>query len=248
MAKTTDGIQSLERGLEVLRLLAKHGKMSSSEIASELGIHQSSASRLLKSLRFAGLVRKPAFQSFAAGYGLLHLAGIAMDSFPVVAAAVKVCSELRTKTGCGAAAGTLWEDRILYFARIMLNPEVAPVLVERSEFPIKESALGLLLLHNLNIAEKTAGKSCEKKLTDKLEKTIARSLDKYGILYIENIYTNRFAAALNFEVDEIPSALVIHSYEKCITPVNAVEILQQARKELTALCPDHITFKPPQGD
>lgn len=240
MTKTTDGIQSLERGLDVLRLLAARGAMNSMAIAAELGIHQSSASRLLKSLRAAGLVRKPTFQSFAVGYGVLHLAGIAMESFPIVPASVKVCSDLRTNTGCGAAAGTLWEDRIIYFSRVLCNPDTAPVLVERSDFPIKESALGLLLLYRQELEISDDIRSGRRALTAKESKMIAGSLDKHGILYVENIHTNHFAAAIEFEVDNLPSALVIHSQTLCLPPSEAAKILADARKELLALCPDHI--------
>ncbi|MFA6104631.1 MAG: helix-turn-helix domain-containing protein [Victivallaceae bacterium] len=239
MTKTTDGIQSLERGLEVLRLLAARGAMSSLAIASELGIHQSSASRLLKSLRAAGLVRKPTFQSFAVGYGILHLAGIAMESFPIVPASVKVCSDLRTGTECGAAAGMLWENRIVYFARVLCNPDAAPVLVERSDFPVKDSALGLLLLYRHELGKNDDGNS-RKALSAKVSKAIAGSLDKHGILYVENIHINRFAAAIEFEVDNLPSALVIHSRTLCISPSEAAKILKKARNELLALCRNHI--------
>ncbi len=212
MAKTTDGIQSLERGLEVLRLLAAKGALTSSAIAEELGIHQSSASRLLKSLRSAGLVRKPNFHRFSVGYGVLHLAGIAMESVPIIPASVKVCTELRAKTVCGAAAGTLWDDRIVYFARILSDPSATPVLVERSDFPIEKSALGLLLLHR-RLQEGKAGGST---LSQQLRDSIGKSLEEHGILYVENIHTNRFAAAIEFQVDDLPSALLLHSETKLL--------------------------------
>jgi len=231
MAKKTDGIQSLERGLQVLRLLAARGALTSSAIAEELGIHQSSASRLLKSLRLAGLVRKPSFRSFSVGYGVLHLAGIAMESFPIIPASVKVCVGLRAKTGCGAAAGTLWEDRIVYFARVVFDPNAAPVLVERSDFPIKKSALGLLLLHR-RCREKRGDEGA---LSKQLFDTITKSLKEHGILYVENIHTNRFAAAVEFQCDDLPSALVIHSETKRLSPSEAAGALNAARQEIISL-------------
>jgi DNA-binding IclR family transcriptional regulator len=237
MAKTTDGIQSLERGLEVLRLLAARGALTSSAIAKEVGIHQSSASRLLKSLRRAGLVRKPNFHRFSVGYGVLHLAGIAMESFPIIPASVKVCTELSARTGCGAAAGTLWEDRIIYFARILSDPNASPVLVERSEFQIEKSALGLLLLHRRSRRKRAAGHGLPQPLRD----TISNSLKEHGILYVENLHTNRFAAAIEFQVDDLPSALLIHSGTKLLSPSEAAAALDAARQELSSRIQDHIT-------
>ena len=73
--KNNSSVQSLDRGLKVLELLAENDKMTASAIAEKLGLHQSSASRLLNSLVTAGLVCKPSFHSFSLDYGVLLFAG-----------------------------------------------------------------------------------------------------------------------------------------------------------------------------
>jgi DNA-binding IclR family transcriptional regulator len=51
MQKT--GVQTFDRGLEILRLLAVNKRMTASKLAQEIGIHQTSASRMLQSLQKA---------------------------------------------------------------------------------------------------------------------------------------------------------------------------------------------------
>ena len=232
MEPTPNAIQSLDRGLTILRLLADRGTMSSAAIAEELGIHQSSASRLLKSLRAAGLVRKPHFHGFAVGYGLLHIAGIAMKSFPIVPASVKVCTALNKRTGCGAAAGTLWENRITYFARFTVNPDASPFLVDDSAFPVMDSALGRLLLYR---RAENDGERGLPFMDGLIAESIRLSLAEYGIFHVESIHTNRFAAAIDFVVDGLASAIIIHSETEYIAPRPAAEILSEAKKDLFSL-------------
>src|SRR3954468_19071527 len=77
--------KALTRGLEILRLLAESNTpLSSTDIARRLGLHQSSASRILKTLSAAGYVRKPTYQSFTVGYGILTLGGRAVQNFPLM--------------------------------------------------------------------------------------------------------------------------------------------------------------------
>ena len=105
-----NGIQSLDRGLEILKLLAEEGRITASFAAARLGIHQSSASRLLMSLQKAGLVRKPDFHSFAPDFGLLSFAGMAMEGFPEAAASVEVCDRIARESGHCASVATLMLD------------------------------------------------------------------------------------------------------------------------------------------
>lgn len=58
-ATAIDGIQSVDRSLEILRIITGRKRVTGTELAKILGIPQSSASRHLKSLYDAGYVRKP---------------------------------------------------------------------------------------------------------------------------------------------------------------------------------------------
>ena len=74
-ARSDKGVQSVERALKVLEILAQHGEVGVSALAAEVGIHKSSVSRLLSSLEEHELVA----QSYARGkyrlsLGVLRLA------------------------------------------------------------------------------------------------------------------------------------------------------------------------------
>ena len=51
-------IQSVDRAISVLELLAKQGQAGITEIAEELGVHKSTASRLMSVLENRGLVEQ----------------------------------------------------------------------------------------------------------------------------------------------------------------------------------------------
>jgi DNA-binding IclR family transcriptional regulator len=67
-------IQSLDRGITILFLLKLKGSATISEIAEELDIHKSTASRLVDTLRQYDLIQQdPSSKKFRLGYRLLYL-------------------------------------------------------------------------------------------------------------------------------------------------------------------------------
>lgn len=203
-----DGIQSLDRGLEILKLLAEEGRLTASAAAERLGIHQSSASRLLMSLQKAGLVRKPDFHSFAPDFGLLSFAGAAMESFPEVAVCAEVCGALSRELSCGATAATLFRGRLIYLAWKVPEPEPSLRLVDDSRFPVHRSSLGLLLSYRLG--ERAMRSLMEGKLredgasdpegeAERLFSLAGESLASKGLLELKGSGFNSFNYALDFE-------------------------------------------------
>ncbi|KNH16783.1 IclR family transcriptional regulator [Arthrobacter sp. ZBG10] len=70
------GVQSVDRALAVLEILARTGHAGVSEIAEELGIHKSTASRLLGSLVSREMVHQNSERGkYQLGFGILRLAG-----------------------------------------------------------------------------------------------------------------------------------------------------------------------------
>src|SRR6202012_4453883 len=68
-------IQSVDRAISVLELLAKHGRAGITEIADELGVHKSTASRLVSVLENRGLVEQLGERGkYALGFGIARLA------------------------------------------------------------------------------------------------------------------------------------------------------------------------------
>jgi DNA-binding IclR family transcriptional regulator len=69
-------VQSVDRALTVLRLLARHGELGVTEIAADLGVHKSTAFRLVATLEAHDLVEQISDRGkFRLGVGVLRLAG-----------------------------------------------------------------------------------------------------------------------------------------------------------------------------
>ena len=68
-------VQSLDRALEILRLLGSEPEMRVTDLARRLEVHKSTVFRLLSTLQEHGLVEQnPATEKYRLGYGLVRLA------------------------------------------------------------------------------------------------------------------------------------------------------------------------------
>src|SRR5690349_24721526 len=81
MSNTSDGsgsgaVQSVDRAVSILELLARHGEQGVTEVAGELGVHKSTAFRLVATLEQRGLVEQTEDRGkYRLGVGLPRLAG-----------------------------------------------------------------------------------------------------------------------------------------------------------------------------
>lgn len=234
-----DSIQSLDRGLEILRMLSEEGRVTATAAAERLGIHQSSASRLLLSLQKAGLVRKPDFHSFAADFGLLAFAGTALNAFPEVLVAADVCRRLSQEHGCGAAAATLHRGRLVYLAWI--SPDFNTFkLVDNSRFPIQRSSLGLLLAYRLGEQEmletlavklEEAGSPDPRGEAVALHAMVERSVKADGLLDLKGVGANSFNYAMDFETGSGRFAYALFSEQGALELATAKAALAAAIDE-----------------
>ena len=75
-SETGSGLQSVDRALHVLELLAEWGLAGVSEIADEIGVHKSTAFRLLSALEARELVEQTRERGkYRLGFGVVRLAG-----------------------------------------------------------------------------------------------------------------------------------------------------------------------------
>src|SRR5437763_17124041 len=77
-------VQSVDRAITVLEILARRGEAGVTEIALELGVHKSTAFRLVSVLEARGLVEQNADRGkYRLGLGVLRLAGATTARFDV---------------------------------------------------------------------------------------------------------------------------------------------------------------------
>ncbi|MET7700595.1 IclR family transcriptional regulator [Streptomyces sp. NPDC005485] len=97
---TTSAVQSVDRAVSVLEILARHGEVGVTEIAEELDVHKSTAFRLLGVLENRGLVAQAKDRGkYYLGAAVLRLAGAAAVRLDISQEGVPVCRELADELG-----------------------------------------------------------------------------------------------------------------------------------------------------
>ena len=93
-------IQSVDRAISVLELLAKQGRAGITEIAEELGVHKSTASRLVSVLENRGLVEQLGERGkYALGFGIARLAAAGTRRLDLTKLSQPVCEDLAGRLG-----------------------------------------------------------------------------------------------------------------------------------------------------
>jgi DNA-binding IclR family transcriptional regulator len=88
-------VQSVDRAVTILELLASHGEAGVTELAAELGVHKSTAFRLIAALELRGLVEQPGERGkYRLGLGLVRLAGAATVRLDLSQQSRPVCERL----------------------------------------------------------------------------------------------------------------------------------------------------------
>jgi DNA-binding IclR family transcriptional regulator len=94
------GVQSVDRAISVLEILARKGEAGVTEVAAEIDVHKSTAFRLLGALETRGLVEQSADRGkYRLGFGLIPLAGAVTDNLDVTRQGRQVCAELAAAVG-----------------------------------------------------------------------------------------------------------------------------------------------------
>lgn len=94
------GVQSVDRALTVLELLAKRGASGVTEIAQELGVHKSTAFRLISVLEAHQLVEQVGDRGkYHLGFGLVRLAGATTAQLDLTRESQPICEQLAAEVG-----------------------------------------------------------------------------------------------------------------------------------------------------
>jgi DNA-binding IclR family transcriptional regulator len=93
--ESSGGVQSVDRAASVLEILAREGSAGVSEIATEIGVHKSTAFRLLAALEERDLVEQNTERGkYQLGFGVLRLASAIPARLELVRQAQPVLDEL----------------------------------------------------------------------------------------------------------------------------------------------------------
>ncbi|MFI1169897.1 IclR family transcriptional regulator [Streptomyces sp. NPDC020801] len=94
------GVQSVDRAISVLEILAQRGEAGVSEVAAEIDVHKSTAFRLLGALEARGLVEQAGERGkYRLGFGIVRLAGAVTGRLDITQQGRPVCERLAEEIG-----------------------------------------------------------------------------------------------------------------------------------------------------
>jgi DNA-binding IclR family transcriptional regulator len=117
--ESTALVQSVDRALTILELLARGGETGVTEIAVDLGVHKSTAFRLLATLEAHRLVERVGDRGrYRLGVGNLRLAGATTARLDLVTEARPLCRQLASDTGETVNITVRSENSALYLDQV----------------------------------------------------------------------------------------------------------------------------------
>ncbi len=148
------GVQSVDRALTILERLARSGEAGVTEIASELGVHKSTAFRLVATLEAHRLVEQTEDRGkYRLGVGLLRLAGATTARLDLVQEARPVCRQLASDTGETVNIAVLSESSALYLDQVAGSSALQPHNWVGQHIPLHATSNGKVLLSGLSRQE-----------------------------------------------------------------------------------------------
>ena len=148
---TPGGVQSVDRALRILGILAQHGEAGVTEISLELGVHKSTAFRLVATLESHGMVEQTEDRGkYRLGVGVLRLAGAATARLDVVSESRPICRRLAADSGETVNIVVLSDRSALYLDQIAGQSALQSHNWVGQHVPLHATSNGKVLLSGLS--------------------------------------------------------------------------------------------------
>src|SRR6476620_11475548 len=145
------GVQSVDRALSILEVLARTGESGVTEIAGELGVHKSTAFRLMATLESHRLVEQTGDRGrYRLGVGILRLAGATTARLDLVQEARPICRQLAADTGETVNIAVLADGSALYLDQAAGSSALQPHNWVGQHIPLHATSNGKVLLSGLD--------------------------------------------------------------------------------------------------
>jgi DNA-binding IclR family transcriptional regulator len=143
-------VQSVDRAVSVMELLARRGSVGVTEVANEIGIHKSTAHRLLTTLRARGLVEQDATtEQYRLGFALVLLASTVTADLDVLRCARPVCERLSEQTHETVTVAVLEDDDAVVIHQTVSKSSALSVDWTGRHTPIHATAAGQIFLSHM---------------------------------------------------------------------------------------------------
>ncbi|MFI9810487.1 IclR family transcriptional regulator [Streptomyces sp. NPDC052301] len=198
-APAAGGVQSVDRAVSVLEILAQRGEAGVSEVAAEIDVHKSTAFRLLGALEARGLVEQAGDRGkYRLGFGIVRLAGAVTGRLDVTQQGRAVCERLSEEIGETVNIAVLQEHYAVNLHQVRGPGAVGTHNWVGQLTPVHATSSGKILLAHLPAKERarvltasglqkltphtlTTRTALEKNLTEARERGYAVTLEELEI-------------------------------------------------------------------
>ncbi|MEV1287686.1 IclR family transcriptional regulator [Micromonospora sp. NPDC049679] len=155
MSNSTDGVtesapalvQSVDRALSILEILARRGDAGVTDIGKELGVHKSTAFRLLAVLENRGFVEQAEERgAYRLGFGIVRLAGAITAQLDLTRQSRPACERLAGELGETVNVAILDGDRAVNVTQALGAASVASQNWVGKQTPVHATSSGKVLL------------------------------------------------------------------------------------------------------
>lgn len=148
-------VQSVDRAISVLELLLHAREAGITEIADDLGVHKSTASRLVYTLQHRGLVEQDGERGrFTIGFGMLKFAGAVTGQIDLARLGTPLCEALAEKLGETVNIAVLDGDGAINVSQARGASAVAAQNWTGQRTPLHATSSGKVLLATLDEPER----------------------------------------------------------------------------------------------
>ncbi len=172
-------VQSVDRAITILEILAREGEAGVTDVAGELGVHKSTAFRLIATLEARGLVEQAEDRrTYRIGLGLVGMAGTSAARIDIVQVARPFCRRLAAETGETVNVAVLRDSEALYLDQIAGSASLQPHNWVGQRIPLHATSNGKVLMAWLERREVDA-------LLPRLEPHTERTITRRATLHRE---------------------------------------------------------------
>jgi DNA-binding IclR family transcriptional regulator len=198
------GVQSVDRAINVLEILAREGSAGVSEVAAEIGVHKSTAFRLLAALEERDLVEQNIERGkYQLGFGILRLASAIPTRIDLARQAQPVLDDLAQRLDETVNLAVARNHYAVHVQQALGSAAVASQNWVGQLTPLHATASGKILLAYMSEEQRSA------------------TLDATGLRsYTEHTVTSR--KALLEELARAREEGIATAYEELETGLNAV--------------------------
>ncbi|MGW0761316.1 IclR family transcriptional regulator [Streptomyces sp. NPDC002814] len=198
-------MQSVDRAISVLEILAQRGEAGVSEVAAEIEVHKSTAFRLLGALEARGLVEQAGERGkYRLGFGIVRLAGAVTGRIDITQQGRPVCERLAEELGETVNIAVLQENYAVNLYEVRGPGAVSAYNWVGQLTPLHATSSGKILLAHLPAKERAAllagtglSKVTPRTITakTKLEKNLAEARERGYALALEELEIGLHAMA-----------------------------------------------------